>query len=155
MSPLTQTRNEDGSYNLIIPGEAVNVKNAIIVKGSKFIYDGTNTKIPVLEVTADTIFLYQNHVAPNATYTSVTGYENVPATLIATDIQYIVKGGKVASVKVVKHGETAMLVGAAEKKLAKQIVANNGTEGVNAVTGASNSSKGIIAAVNQALAKAK
>ena len=47
------------------------------------------------------------------------------------------------------------LVGAAEKKLAKQIVANNGTEGVNAVTGASNSSKGIIAAVNQALAKAK
>ena len=92
--------NEDGSYNLIIPGEAVNVKNAIIVKGSKFIYDGTNTKIPVLEVTADTIFLYQNHVAPNATYTSVTGYENVPATLIATDIQYIVKGGKVALVYV-------------------------------------------------------
>ena len=66
-----------------------------------------------------------------------------------------VKGGKVASVKVVKHGETAMLVGAAEKKLAKQIVANNGTEGVNAVTGASNSSKGIIAAVDKALAKAK
>ena len=92
--------NEDGSYNLIIPGEAVNVKNAIIVKGSKFIYDGTNTKIPVLEVTADTIFLYQNHAAPNATYTSVTGYENVPATLIATDIQYIVKGGKVALVYV-------------------------------------------------------
>ena len=70
-------------------------------------------------------------------------------------VQVQVKGGKVASVKVVKHGETAMLVGAAEKKLAKQIVANNGTEGVNAVTGASNSSKGIIAAVNQALAKAK
>ncbi len=70
-------------------------------------------------------------------------------------VQVQVKGGKVASVKVVKHGETAVLVGAAEKKLAKQIVANNGTEGVNAVTGASNSSKGIIAAVNQALAKAK
>ena len=97
---INYTVNEDGSYNLTIPGSAVNVKNAIIVKGSKFIYDGTNTKIPVLEVTADTIFLYQNGQAPNATYTSVTGYENVPATLMAADIQYIVKGGKVALVYV-------------------------------------------------------
>ena len=92
--------NEDGSYNINIPGSAVNVKKAIIVKGSKFIYDGTNTKMPILEVTADTIFLYQNGYAPNATYTSVTGYENVPATLIAANIQYIVKGGKVALVYV-------------------------------------------------------
>lgn len=92
--------NEDGSYDINIPGRAKQVKNAIIVKGSKFIYDGTNTKIPVLEVTADTIFLYQNGYAPNATYTSVTGYENLPATLVATEIQYIVKGGKVALVYV-------------------------------------------------------
>lgn len=92
--------NENGSYDINIPGRAKQVKNAIIVKGSKFIYDGTNTKIPVLEVTADTIFLYQNGYAPNATYTSVTGYENLPATLVATDIQYIVKGGKVALVYV-------------------------------------------------------
>ncbi len=92
--------NEDGSYDINIPGRAKQVKNAIIVKGSKFIYDGTNTKIPVLEVTADTIFLYQNGYAPNASYTSVTGYENVPATLIAADIQYIVSGGKVALVYV-------------------------------------------------------
>ena len=54
-----------------------------------------------------------------------------------------------------KHGETPMLLGAAEKKLAKDIVKKNGTDGVKAVTGASNSSKGIITAVNQALAKAK
>ena len=92
--------NEDGSYDINIPGRAKQVRNAIIVKGSKFIYDGTNTKIPVLEVTADTIFLYQNGYAPNATYTSVTGYENLPATLVATEIQYIVKGGKVALVYV-------------------------------------------------------
>lgn len=92
--------NENGSYDINIPGRAKQVKNAIIVKGSKFIYDGTNTKIPVLEVTADTIFLYQNGYAPNATYTSVTGYENLPATLVATEIQYIVKGGKVALVYV-------------------------------------------------------
>ena len=92
--------NEDGSYDINIPGRAKQVKNAIIVKGSKFIYDGTNTKIPVLEVTADTIFLYQNGYAPNATYTSVTGYENVPATLVAADIQYIMSGSKVALVYV-------------------------------------------------------
>ena len=97
---INYTVNEDGSYNLTIPGTAVTVKNAIIAKGSKFIYDGTNTKMPILEVTADTIFLYQNGYAPNATYTSVTGYENLPATLVATDIQYIVKGGKVALVYV-------------------------------------------------------
>lgn len=81
--------NEDGSYNLTIPGvdnsgNKYLTKNAIIVKGSKFIYDAANPKMPILEVTADTIFLYQNGYAPNATYTSVTGYENVPATLVAT-----------------------------------------------------------------------
>ena len=97
--------NEDGSYNLTIPGvdnsgNKYLTKNAIIVKGSKFIYDAANPKMPILEVTADTIFLYQNGYAPNATYTSVTGYENVPATLVATQIQYVMKGGKVALVYV-------------------------------------------------------
>lgn len=97
--------NEDGSYNLTIPGvdnsgNKYHTKNAIIVKGSKFIYDAANPKMPILEVTADTIFLYQNGYAPNATYTSVTGYENVPATLVATQIQYVMKGGKVALVYV-------------------------------------------------------
>ena len=97
--------NEDGSYNLTIPGvdnsgNKYLTRNAIIVKGSKFIYDAANPKMPILEVTADTIFLYQNGYAPNATYTSVTGYENVPATLVATQIQYVMKGGKVALVYV-------------------------------------------------------
>ena len=65
------------------------------------------------------------------------------------------KFGVLSSVKVLKHGETQMLIDAAAKSLSQQIVEKNGTEGVQAVTGASNSSKGIIAAVNQALAKAK
>ena len=91
----------------------------------------------------------------NAAYKDGT-YEGVGtgnASEITVQVQ--VKGGKVAAVKVVKHGETPMLLGAAEKKLAKDIVKQNGTDGVKAVTGASNSSKGIITAVNQALAKAK
>ena len=77
------------------------------------------------------------------------------AALICAGANAAYKDGKVAAVKVVKHGETPMLLGAAEKKLAKDIVKKNGTDGVKAVTGASNSSKGIITAVNQALAKAK
>ena len=51
-------------------------------------------------------FLYQNGYAPNATYTSVTGYENVPATLIAADIQYIMSGSKVALVYVLNPQPT-------------------------------------------------
>ena len=58
-------------------------------------------------------------------------------------------------VVVVKHGETEMLLNAAQKKLSKAIIKKNGTEGVAAVTGASNSSKGIIEAVNKALESAK
>lgn len=69
-------------------------------------------------------------------------------------VEVTVAGGKVSAVKVVQHGETPMLVGAAEKKLAKDIVAKNGTKGVDALTGASNSSKGIIEAVNNALKSA-
>lgn len=70
-------------------------------------------------------------------------------------VQVTVAKGKVAGVKVLKHGETDMILGAAEKKLAKKIVQKNGTKGVDTVSGATNSSKGIIAAVNQALSKAK
>lgn len=70
-------------------------------------------------------------------------------------VEVVVADGKIASVKVLKHGETEMLLNAAQKKLSKAIVRNNGTQNVEAVTGASNSSKGIIEAVNNALKAAK
>ncbi len=66
-------------------------------------------------------------------------------------VQVDVKGGKVAAVKVVNHGETPMLLQAAEAQLTQDIVKANGTNGVQAVSGASNSSKGILEAVNNAL----
>lgn len=71
------------------------------------------------------------------------------------EVEVVVAGGKISSVKVLKHGETEMLLDAAQKRLSKAIVKQNGTEGVNGVTGASNSSKGIIEAVNKALESAK
>ena len=71
------------------------------------------------------------------------------------DVEVVVAGGKVTSVKVIKHDETEMLLRAAEKRVAKNVIAANGTEGVQTLTGATNSSKGIIEAVNKALAQAK
>ena len=69
-------------------------------------------------------------------------------------VEVTVASGKITGVKVVKHGETEMLLKAAEKNVSKAIVEKNGTEGVQGVTGATNSSKGIIEAVNNALKKA-
>lgn len=70
-------------------------------------------------------------------------------------VEVVVSGGKIASVNVLKHGETEPLLKAAQKKLSKAIINKNGTDGVAAVSGASNSSRGIIEAVNKALEKAK
>ena len=58
-------------------------------------------------------------------------------------VQVTVKAGKIASVKVLEQKETPMIFKA------------NGTKGVATVSGATLSSKGIIAATNAALAKAK
>ena len=62
-------------------------------------------------------------------------------------VQVDVKGGKVAAVKVLKHGETEMICPA--------IVAKNGVDGVESVAGATLSSDGIKAAVKDALSKAQ
>lgn len=61
----------------------------------------------------------------------------------------------VSDLKVLKHNDAEALLRAAEKKLSKNIVKNNGTEQAKAVSGASMSSAGIIAAVNDALKKTK
>lgn len=75
------------------------------------------------------------------------------ASVITVQVQ--VTSGKIASVKVVKHGETAMLIDAAAKKITKDAVGKIDTSSLTPVTGASNSSKGIITAINDALSKAK
>lgn len=69
-------------------------------------------------------------------------------------VQVDVKGGKVAAVKVLKHGETEMIFAAAET-LCPAIVAKNGVDGVESVAGATLSSDGIKAAVKDALSKAQ
>ena len=70
-------------------------------------------------------------------------------------VQVDVKGGKIAAVQVLKHGETEMIIAAPIETMIPEIVAKNGVEGVESVGGATLSSEGIKAAVADALAKAK
>lgn len=70
-------------------------------------------------------------------------------------VQVDVAGGKIAAVKVLKHGETDMIIAAPIETMIPEIVAKNGVEGVESVGGATMSSDGIKAAVQDALAKAK
>ena len=70
-------------------------------------------------------------------------------------VQVTVKAGKIASVKVLEQKETPMIWKGAEAGGIPAIVKANGTKGVATVSGATLSSKGIIAATNAALAKAK
>ena len=69
-------------------------------------------------------------------------------------VQVTVKAGKIASIKVLEQKETPMIFKGAEAGVIPAIVKANGTKGVATVSGATLSSKGIIAATNAALAKA-
>ena len=70
-------------------------------------------------------------------------------------VQVTVKAGKIASIKVLEQKETPMIFKGAEAGVIPAIVKANGTKGVATVSGATLSSKGIIAATNAALARAK
>lgn len=70
-------------------------------------------------------------------------------------VQVQVKGGKVADVKVLKHGETEMIFAAAADSILPAVVQKNGVDGVDSVAGATLSSNGIKAAIKAALDKAK
>ena len=66
-----------------------------------------------------------------------------------------VRGGKIASVTVGDNSETQGIGSKAIEQLPEAIVAANGTEGVDAVSGATVTSKAIFTAVDEALEQAK
>lgn len=82
-----------------------------------------------------------------------TGVGNGNASQI--EVQVTVAKGKVSAVKVLKQAETEMIFAAVESSLPEAVIAANGVKGVDAVSGASNSSKGFLEAVGKALEKAK
>ena len=76
------------------------------------------------------------------------------------DVSVVIKGGKIADIKVLKHTETDMIIQAPIDNMIPEIIKKgnfkkNGTKGVETIAGATNSSKGILAGVNAALAKAQ
>lgn len=71
------------------------------------------------------------------------------------DVSVVIKGGKIADIKILKHTETDMIIQAPIDNMIPEIIKKNGTKGVETIAGATNSSKGILAGVNAALAKAQ
>ena len=65
-----------------------------------------------------------------------------------------VEGGKITAVEVGENSETQGIGSKAIEQLPDAIVAANGTDGVDAIAGATVTSKAIFSAVNDALANA-
>ncbi|MEG0771965.1 FMN-binding protein [Clostridium sp.] len=65
-----------------------------------------------------------------------------------------VKKGKISDVKILEQKETASLIQAAQDNLIPEIIKNQGTEGIEAISGATKSSQAIIDAVGEALQSA-
>jgi uncharacterized protein with FMN-binding domain len=66
-----------------------------------------------------------------------------------------VKSGKIKDIKLVEQKETKTLVEGVEQNIIPEIIKKQGTEGVEAISGATNSSKGVLEAVGKALELAK
>ncbi|MBU5593360.1 FMN-binding protein [Clostridium sp. MSJ-4] len=66
-----------------------------------------------------------------------------------------VKKGKIEDIKLLEHKETKTMIEPAIENLVPEIKKKQSTEGIDTVSGATNSSKGILEAINGALEKAK
>lgn len=66
-----------------------------------------------------------------------------------------VKGSKISSIKLLEHNETKELINAVAENMIPGIIKKQTTEGVDIIAGATNSSNGVVAAVNEALKNAK
>jgi uncharacterized protein with FMN-binding domain len=72
----------------------------------------------------------------------------------AIKVEVKVEKGKILEVNLVEHNETKTLVDGVKENLVPEIIDKQSTEGVEAISGATNSSKGVIEAVNKALESA-
>ena len=72
----------------------------------------------------------------------------------AIKVEVKVEKGKISEVNLVEHNETKTLVDGVKENLVPEIIEKQSTEGVEAISGATNSSKGVIEAVNKALESA-
>ena len=70
-------------------------------------------------------------------------------------VKVTMDGQNISKIEVLEHGETAGICEKAFDTLPAQIIANNGTAGIDTVSGATFSSKALIDAVNDALSQVK
>ena len=66
-------------------------------------------------------------------------------------VEVKVEKGEISSIELVEHNETKTLVDGVKDNLVPEIIEKQSVEGVEAIAGATNSSKGVIEAVSQAL----
>lgn len=69
-------------------------------------------------------------------------------------VEVKVEKGEISSIDLVEHNETKTLVDGVKDNLVPEIIEKQSVEGVEAISGATNSSKGVIEAVNNALGQA-
>ena len=72
-----------------------------------------------------------------------------------TILSVVVKDGKVNDIELISHGDTEEIFASALEPVLTQAIENNGTSNVDTIAGATNSSNGLIEAINNALAKAQ
>jgi uncharacterized protein with FMN-binding domain len=70
-------------------------------------------------------------------------------------IRIRIEGGAIAGLEIVKHSEDEFGGGPVMEDLAEQVLEHNGTAGIDAVSGATESGAGFLAAVEDALSKAR
>jgi len=66
-------------------------------------------------------------------------------------VEVTVESGKIKEIKLVEQKETATLVQGVQENIIPEIIEKQGTEGIDTLSGATNSSKGVLDAVNKAL----
>ena len=69
-------------------------------------------------------------------------------------VEVVVKSGKIQDIKLVEQKETATLIQGVQENIIPEIIKKQGTEGIDTLSGATNSSKGALDAVNKALEQA-
>ncbi|WP_226092894.1 FMN-binding protein [Dickeya oryzae] len=108
-----------------------------------------------LAVAAALLFVASASVQAAQTYKDGTYTGKAQGKEGEVEVSVKVSAGKIANVEVVKHEDTeAMMMGVIDNIL-PEIIEKQTAEGIDAVTGATMSSTGVLAAAKQALEKAK
>ncbi|GAB7197212.1 FMN-binding protein [Dickeya oryzae] len=111
--------------------------------------------ITSLAVAAALLFVASASVQAAQTYKDGTYTGKAQGKEGEIEVSVKVSAGKIANVEVVKHEDTeAMMLGVIDNIL-PEIIEKQTAEGIDAVTGATMSSTGVLAAAKQALEKAK